>query len=436
MNTTRWAAIVWRGIYTALLYLISPIAFFLFARPTLGSPAEFRRLRERLGFVPKIAEGKTIWIHAVSVGEVQAAAPLIRRLSHAWPDYRLWVTTSTITGSMHLRRSFPRVRSHSYLPYDLPGAVSRFLHRSKPTLAIMMETELWPNLLRACADRGLPLVIVNGRITERSYNRYRRALPLIQSAFAGVSVVLAQSASDAQRFRALSARTVILAGNLKFDLQFPDGLKAKGRRLRAQLGTDRPIWIAASTHPGEETLILQACRRVIAELPRALMILVPRHPDRFEPVAALCARHGLTTVRRSEQRSCTPETHVFLGDSMGELMQFYAAADVAFVGGSLVPIGGHNILEPAALGLPVLTGPHTQNLKEIIALFEREHAIRVVTDDLTLGNAVVELLANRGAATEQGARGQHLIRENAGVLNTTIEVLEQYLRADASNRST
>ncbi|MGF1545734.1 MAG: lipid IV(A) 3-deoxy-D-manno-octulosonic acid transferase [Thiotrichales bacterium] len=429
MNTSRWAKIVWRAIYTLLLYLLSPLAFFLFARPAFSAPAEFRRIKERLGYVPNLPEGKTIWLHAVSVGEVQAAAPLIQRLARTWPEYQLWITTSTFTGSMHLRRSLPSPYSHSYLPYDLPGAVARFLRRSKPTLAIMMETELWPNLLQACGRRGVPVLIVNGRMTARSYSRYRRVLPLIQSALSGVSVVLAQSASDAQRFRALSARRVILTGNLKFDLQIQDGLEANGKRLRAQLGTDRPIWIAASTHPGEENLILQACRRVITELPHALLILVPRHPDRFEPVAALCARHGFSTVRRSAQCSCPPETNIFLGDSMGELMQFYAASDVAFVGGSLVPVGGHNILEPAALGLPVLTGPYTQNSKEIIALFDRSQAIRIVSDDVTLSAAVVELLTHRDIAAAQGARGQRLIKENAGVLNTTIAVLQQYLEA-------
>ncbi|MCB1768614.1 MAG: 3-deoxy-D-manno-octulosonic acid transferase, partial [Candidatus Competibacteraceae bacterium] len=306
---------------------------------------------------------------------------------------------------------------HVYAPYDLPSVVRRFLHRTQPRLAIIMETELWPNLLRQCATAGIPTLIANARLSERSARGYARIPGLTASMLQDITLIAAQGESDARRFRALGAPRVEVTGNLKYDLKIPDDLREQGRQFRRKwLGENQPVWIAASTHSGEDEQILRAFIRVRSSWPNLLLVLTPRHPERFDNVAALCREQGFNLIRRSEQRPCTPDTAVFLGDSMGELLLFYAAADLAFVGGSLVPTGGHNVLEPALLGLPVLFGPHMFNFAEASQQLLEAKAAWQVMDVGELAVTLDWLLADLQQGRDAGQRGRAVVERHRGAL--------------------
>jgi 3-deoxy-D-manno-octulosonic-acid transferase len=314
---------------------------------------------------------------------------------------------------------------HVYLPYDLPGAVDRFLDRTAPRLAVIMETELWPNLFRACRRRGIPLVVANARLSARSARGYARVAVLTATTLNCATRIAAQSEADAVRFRALGAppERVSVMGNLKYDLTPPAGVSDEAWRLRERLGRGRPVLIAASTHAGEDEMVLDAADRLRRALPDLLLMLVPRHPERFDTVAALCRRRGLSIARRSEGSVRSSQVQIFLGDTLGELLFFYAAADVAFVGGSLVPVGGHNVLEPALLGLPVLFGPHTFNFAEASQrLLDAEAAWRV--DDATaLVRAAKRLLDDPELRGAMGDRGRDLVQRHRGALTTLLELV-------------
>lgn len=419
-----------RRLYTLLLYLLVPLILLRLYWRGRRLPDYRRRWAERFGFFPPLPTSGCIWIHAVSVGETRAALPLLHALRQRYPAIPLLVTSTTPTGSRQLREALGDRVSHVYAPYDLPAVVNRFLHRTRPRLAVMMETELWPNLFHICALRGIPLVVANARLSERSARGYRRLGRLTRRMLAA-TMIAAQTEADASRFRALGAPRVKRMGNLKFDLILPPTLAEQGRELRRALGERRPVLIAASTHAGEEEQILDACARLRDGLPDLLLLLVPRHPERFPQVADLCGHRGLDVVTRSENRPCGPETQVFLGDTLGELLLFYAAADVAFVGGSLVPVGGHNVLEPALLGLPVLFGPHIFNFSEACQKLLEAQAAWGVQDTDGLARASATLLADPALRLEAGERGRQVVEANRGALATLLQIIEHTIGTTA-----
>ncbi len=418
-----------RFIYNVLIYLLAaPVALAMHFWRGLRDPSYRERIGERFGFGAAIP-GQPIWIHAVSVGEVQAAEPLVRRLLERHPRQSLVLTTVTPTGAARARQLY-RERVHlSYVPFDLPGAVRRFFDRVQPRLAMILETELWPNLYAECGRREVPLVLASARLSPRSVGRYRRLVPLFRQALSHGIVIGAQSEADAERFRSIGAapeRTHV-TGNIKFDFEPPAEAGARGLRWRQQSAPGRPIWVAGSTHEGEDEIVLDAHRLVLERFPDALLILVPRHPQRFDAVRELLARRGEACANRSSGAAIAADRQVLLGDTMGELMMFYAAADVAFVAGSLVPVGGHNLLEPASLGRPVLTGPHNFNSEEIAQLFFEAGAARVVGDTGQLAAAVAGLLGDPELRARAGAAGRAVLDANRGAIDRLLALVSPLL---------
>ncbi|MGD9387347.1 MAG: lipid IV(A) 3-deoxy-D-manno-octulosonic acid transferase [Gammaproteobacteria bacterium] len=415
--------------YVLISYLALPLVALVLLWKGLGHPGYRERFPERFGFGRSRLERPSIWIHAVSVGEVVAASPLVEALLREYPQYPIVITTVTPTGAQQVRDLFGDRVLHSYAPYDTPGSVRRFFERMQPRLAIVMETELWPNLFAECGARGVPLVLANARISPRSVHRYRRFGGLFRAALVHGVVVAAQSEQDAERFRQLGANPAhtVVTGNLKADLKFPASLIEAGRGWRRQHAGGRPVWIAASTHEGEESAALEAHAQVRQRVPDALLLLVPRHPPRFDGVAELLAESGAGFARRSAGESPGVADPVYLVDSLGELPMFYAASDVAFVGGSLVPIGGHNLLEPAALSVPVLTGPHNYNAEDIAAILLAAGGLEIVSDAAALGRVVTQLLENPGLRSERGAAACQAAANSSGALARLLQLLAPLL---------
>ncbi len=413
--------------YSLILYLLVPVALLRLAVRGLRNPAYWRRWPERFGFVPAIQPAGCIWVHAVSVGETRAAVPLVRALMQQYPGRRILITTMTPTGSRQVRQLLGNEVEHCYVPYDLPTAVRRFLVRTRPQLALIMETELWPNLFRACQARGIPLVLANVRMSEKSAHGYRRFAAITRATLAAVSRLGAQSEPDAGRMRELGAPQVVVTGSVKFEITVPDGLETQARALRAGIG-QRPVWVAGSTRDGEESLVLAAFARLRERFPDLLLILVPRHPERFEAVTRLCRQQGYVVQRRSEAGSrMAPDTAIFVGDTMGELLLFYSAADVAFVGGSLLPLGGQNPLEACVVGTPVVFGPHMFNFSEISRLLLERGAGRQVPDSAALARVVGDYLADSALRERAGAAGRQLVADNRGALDRTLALVQSVL---------
>jgi 3-deoxy-D-manno-octulosonic-acid transferase len=420
-----------RILYNLLIYLLQiPIAAYWLLRG-IAKRSYRNKIGQRLGVGYPQLDG-CIWIHAVSVGEVQAAVPLIREIARRFPSHKLLVTTVTPTGAARVEALFGDTVTHSYIPFEMPVAVDRFFAAVNPELALVMETEIWPNLFRACGVRDIPLILVSARISPRSVGGYRRFLPLFRETLSHGIIIAAQSEADAQRFRSLGASPIRtwVTGSIKFDIELPAGLAENGLQFRSQMFGSRPVWIAASTHDKEEQLVLAAHRRVREHFPDALLALVPRHPERFSEVRALVAKSGFSCVARTDGQACNAATEVFLGDTMGELPLFYAASDVAFVGGSLVKVGGHNLLEPAALGLPVVSGPHVFNAQEIADMFSELGACRIVNTDRELADTVIELLGDEVLARELGERGREILQQNRGALARLLGLLEPLLGSE------
>ncbi len=418
-----------RIIYIVITYLLVPVVLLHLLWKGFGNPAYWQRIGERFGFYALDAGTDVIWLHAVSVGEVQAAAPLIRQLLERYPQHTLLVTTTTPTGSDRLRALFGNRVAHCYAPLDIGFAVKSFFRRFRPRAAIIMETELWPNLFRQCGDRKVPLILASARLSPRSINRYRALVSLFKDTLSHGVVIAAQTPADADRFLSLGVapeRTHV-TGNIKFDFELPAGITEQGAELRSECGADRPVWIAASTHAGEEEVALAAHRRVRERFADALLVLVPRHPERFDGIANLISNRDFGFVRRSHGAPCDAECAVLLGDTMGELMLFYAAADVAFVGGSIAKIGGHNLLEPAALKLPFITGPHTFNAVDIAALFQENGIAPVVHNAEELAAEVVTLFENPPERARRGALAKELIDDSGGALARLLRLLEPLL---------
>jgi 3-deoxy-D-manno-octulosonic-acid transferase len=468
-----------RRLYTLLLILMLPLVLLRLALRGLRNRDYWRRIPERFGFVNDLGSAPLIWLHAVSVGEARAAVPLVKRLAEEYVHHRFLITTMTPTGSATVRQTLgdwtepraagqgrpasgfgdwtePRAAgqgrpasglgervAHCYVPYDYPSSVRRFLDRTHPVLAVIMETELWPNLFHECRARGIPLLVANVRLSERSARRYRRVAPLVRATLGQVSRFGVQNEADAARLRALGApaERVAVTGSIKFELSLPASLIESAEVLRRAWGADRPVWLAASTHDGEDEplLLAHADLRRQARFANALLVLVPRHPERFGAVVRLSRKLGFNTAQRSDvqeaqvPRAATasgvldPAVEVLVGDTMGELQLFYAAADVAFVGGSLVATGGHNLLEAAAVGKPVVFGPHMFNFAEIAQMtLERGAGVQVHTA-ADVAPAIGDFLGNANRRFGAGEAGRKMVEENRGALLHTVNLIEKLL---------
>ncbi|MDX5371537.1 MAG: lipid IV(A) 3-deoxy-D-manno-octulosonic acid transferase [Pseudomonadaceae bacterium] len=419
-----------RTLYTLILHLALPFIFLRLLWRAWRAPAYARRIGERFAVgLPALRSGG-IWIHAVSLGESIAAAPLIRELLARHPGLPITVTCMTPTGSERIQALFGERIQHCYLPYDLPWACARFIDRLQPRLAVIMETELWPNHIHACHARGIPVALANARLSERSARGYARFSRLTAPMLAELSLIAVQTEVEAGRFRRLGARPecVEVTGSIKFDLSVDVELPRRAAELREGWGAAaRPLWIAASTHAGEDEVVLAAHRRLLAERPDALLILVPRHPERFDQVFELSRREGFASLRRTTGERVAAETQVLVGDTLGELLFLYALADLAFVGGSLIPNGGHNLLEPAALGKPLLCGPHLFNFLEIAAQLRDADDLLEVRDAEQLHAALSRLFADPAEAARRAAAGLAVLRANQGALARLLAGLERLL---------
>ena len=419
-----------RYLYTFAMFLATPLLMLrLLARGVRSRPYH-RRWPERFGFFDAPGFSGSLWVHAVSVGEVNAAEPLIKALRRDYPNAPLVITTVTPTGTARVHQLFGDSVFHVYLPYDLPYAVGRFLKKIRPRLALIVETEIWPNLYFACRRRGIPLMIVNARLSERSLRGYAPLRGLLRSALRCVRLIAAQSRTDAARYRLLGAdpEQVLVTGNMKFDMPIPDGAVTTGASMRERWGAQRPVWMAASTHEGEELAALEAHLQVLKRLPDALLLLAPRHPERFKLVEHTVRSLGFAVTARSLDALPSASHQVFVIDAMGQLMPFFAASEVAFVGGSLVPIGGHNVLEPAALSVPVLVGPHTFNFEEITrSLLEQGGAERVV-DTARLGPDVLQLLLDAGRRERMGQAAQQVFERERGAVQRVMQLIDTLLQ--------
>lgn len=420
-----------RHLYTLLLHVLLPVIVLRLFWRAWRAPAYGHRIGERFAFgLPSMRQGG-IWVHAVSLGESIAAAPLIRELLERYPHLPITVTSMTPTGSERIQALFGERIQHCYLPYDLPWACARFFRHVQPRLAVIMETELWPNHIHQCAKNKVPVVLANARLSERSARGYARLHKLTAPMLAELSLIAAQTETEAERFRQLGAREpcIRVTGSIKFDLNVDAELPERAAALRQEWSaTERPVWIAASTHAGEDEIVLAAHRRLLADYPQALLILVPRHTERFSAVFELCRREGFSTVRRSRGDAVTEQTTVLLGDTLGELLFLYALADLAFVGGSLVENGGHNLLEPAALGKPLLSGPHLFNFLEIAAQLRAANDLLEVCDAETLYLHLTHLLGEPELAQQMAAGGLAVLQANQGSLNRLLTGLTELIK--------
>jgi 3-deoxy-D-manno-octulosonic-acid transferase len=414
-------------------YLLMPYVVGALAWRALRYAPYWSRWPERFGFGAAATAQRVIWVHAVSVGEVRSAAALIGGLLERFPHHRLLVTTMTPTGADQVRDLFGDTVSHAYAPYDFPDAVSRFLDRVRPELAVIAETEFWPNLFAACRRRGIPLHLVNVRLSQASFRGYSWFPQSARRMLAETDLICAQSSLDAQRLRNLGVpdRLIRITGNLKFDVELPASLLAEGKALRREWGEQRPVFIAASTHAGEERMVLEAFRAMRWRFPSLLLVLVPRHPERFANVARLCRRAGYRIALRSTREEVHALVDVLVGDTMGELHRLYAAADIAFIGGSLVRHGGQNPLEACAVSVPVIFGPHMFHFEEISALALERGAARQVQSVDELVEAVTLYFEQPALRDAAGLAAHGLVAENRGALARTLKHMSETLAADA-----
>lgn len=416
-----------RLLYTLLWYLLMP---FLFLRLWwLGARApDYRgRWQERLALGYRQRLDGCVWVHAVSVGETLAAASMIEALLQRYPDTPLLVTSTTPTGSERVRALFGSRVHHVYWPWDTPGVINRFWRNFNPRLVILLETELWPNLIDAARKRNVPVVLVNGRLSAGSHQGYARLRGLMRPMLQSLQALAVQTAVEAERFVDLgaAAERVTVTGNVKFDISLDDGLRGRAVQLREQFA-ERPVWIAASTHPGEDEVVLAAHARLRRQCPNALLILVPRHQERFDQVAAQVLQQGLTVVRRSRNQLPDADTAVYLADTMGELLMLFGAADIAFVGGSLVPVGGHNLLEPALWSKPIITGPVLHNFTLIADLLDTAGAHRLVENEAELAELLQRLFSEPELRQQMGVRAAEVVQAHRGALARLLTMLDIY----------
>ena len=413
-----------RLIYTLVFYLMLPAILLRLIYRAWRAPAYARRWRERFGWFDWQAPQGGLWVHAVSVGETIAAVPLIRALQQTYPNLPILVTTMTPTGSERVRALLGDSVQHVYAPYDLPGAIQRFLRKVRPCALVIMETELWPNTLRYCRRHKVPVILANARLSERSARGNGRVGALARPMLQDLSLIAAQSEADARRFRDLGvpAERVQVTGSIKYDMEPRADQLEEGGHLKERLG-ERFVWVAASTHEGEDEQVLEAHQALRRRFPSALLILVPRHPERFDSVYEKVRSQGLRALRRSSGTLPDAATNVWVGDTMGEMMVFFAAADAAFVGGSLVERGGHNPLEPAALGLPTLMGPHVFNFQDICNQLSAAEGLIYVGAGENLGARLVELAEDDLLRERIGAAGLAVVKRNQGALGRLLGLM-------------
>lgn len=421
-----------RRLYSVALLALSPLVWCRVWREQLPG----RSRLERLGQIPATPDNigkseRSLWLHCASVGEVMAARPLIEALRQQYPGRPLTLTTMTATGAeqaLTLARNSDAMIRHYFVPLDFPFAAHRFVSRLKPALAIFFETELWPNLLTACQRQQVPVAVVNGRLSERAFVGYRKVRWLMGDALSQVDWLGAKSDADARRFQwlGMAPYKTQVTGSLKFDITIDNKALKVSERLLSP-GSERPVWVAGSTHSGEDEQLLAAHRMLRETLPDALLILVPRHPQRFETVVRLCRDGGFTLARRSLGELPDADTSVYLGDTMGELQALYATGQLAFVGGSLVPVGGHNLLEPAAFGVPVISGPQLANFSDVAEVMRDADALVEVVDETALAEVLARLLNDPVARRQLGDAGQHVVEANRGALERTLAGLEVLL---------
>jgi 3-deoxy-D-manno-octulosonic-acid transferase len=418
-----------RLIYCGLFYLAIPLLFLRLYFRGIKVPAFRQRWAERLAYYQDSHTQEVVWFHAVSFGEVESIFPLLKQLLRDYPQFKILITTTTPTASARIQAVMGSLVEHVYLPYDLPDANRRFLTHFKPRLAVIVETEIWLNLFSQCQRRSIPIIIINARLSETSYQGYRKFSGLIQPALQAVTQIAAQTAIDAQRFIELTQVTdkVQVIGNLKFDIDPNSEFRAEGLALRQHLFPQRFIWIIASTHKDEEAIFLPIYQQLKSKIPQLLLLIVPRNMERFEEVKKICENRQLQVVTRTSAQICLTSTDVYLVDTMGELKRFYAAADVAFVGGSMVAVGGHNVLEPAAVEIPVLFGPYMANFKAIAdGLLHAQAAIQCETA-AQFSTTVLKLYQDIHYRNQLSNNALAFIKQNQGVTDRVIHLLIDYL---------
>ena len=428
----KWGHSAALFFYSFLFYFLTPVIVIRLLFKSLRSPLYRTRLGERWGFVSRRSHEKlTFWVHAVSVGESVAATPLITALCANNHELRLHVTCMTPTGSQRIQSTFPnqigKTITHSYTPYDIPGAVERFLGRIRPDMLIIMETELWPVIISLCRKKNIPVVLANGRMSEKSASGYERYAFLTRHIFQQLSSVAAQTDGDASRFIRLGVpeSRISVTGNIKFDVVLEDSLRQTAKQLRCRLRgkEERPIWVAASTHFGEEEIVLDAFSGVRKKILNVVLVLSPRHPERFEGVIDMCVSRGFRVARTSSMPT-NEEFDIVVGDTMGELMGYYGACDISFVGGSLVPVGGHSLIEPAMWGRPILSGPYLYNFSQTAELLGTCRGLKICNVASEISTVVVELLTNTESCREMGAASLRVAKENRGALPKLVTLIE------------
>ena len=429
---------MWRFFYTCLMYLIQPFVLFFMLLRSLKAPNYRKRLGERYGIYANLAKPVQdgLVIHAASVGEVIAATPLVKRIQKEYPHLPITFTTVTPTGSERVKAAFGDSVTHCYLPYDLPCVINRFIDFIQPKVFIVIETELWPNLIDCLAHRHIPFIVANARLSARSARRYGKVKQHLQRMFSQISLIAPQDSISGKRYLELGYEKdrLQLTGNIKYDLVVSDELLKDIATLHESWAKDRQIWIAASTHEGEEELILQAHHLLLKKHPNLLLLLVPRHPERFNPVADLIEKANFNFIRRSTGEKPSENTQVILGDTMGELMLMYGISDIAFVGGSLVKHGGHNPLEPLAFKLPVVSGKYTFNFPEVFtSLLEVQGVLQINSTEKALADIIDKLLNSKEASQRLGNAGYEVLIENRGALQRLLDLLHPYLTNISEN---
>lgn len=414
-------------LYSLITYLLLPFAFLRLYRKGKITPAYRERWSERKGICPFKFES-SIWVHAVSLGESVAAGTLIKKLILEHPDTPIVVTTTTPTGSDYIKHRFGEQVHHCYFPYDLTSYMKRFINSIHPKALLLMETELWPNCLKALHEKKIPAILVNARLSEKSYLRYANFKSISHEMIGHLHTIIAQTDEDKARFEKLGKPKdgVHVTGSSKFDVNQPENTEQVAQDIKSKIG-DRPTWVGASTHEGEEAYLLDAHRALLAKVPNALLIIVPRHPERFESVGSLIQQREFSMVSRSSGESCHAQTNVYLGNSMGELLGYYKASDVAFVGGSLVAVGGHNLLEASAMERPVLTGPYLHNFKLIAKTLTKHKAASIVHQPAELAIKLEKLFTNDKLRTAMGKAGLAVVDQNRGAFSRQYDIISKVL---------
>ena len=427
-----------RLIYSAVLYCLTPLLVLRLYWLSVKTPASRERIPERFGWTTIHGNNSPLlWVHAVSVGEVQATRPLIKAVRVHYPQFRILLTTTTPTGAETVKQLYQDTVTHRYMPYDLPGAVGRFCQRLHPDLFIAMETEIWPNLFHTCHKNDIPVIIANARLSAASLAGYKKLVLLARETLSKVTCIIAQSHTDADRFMELGVERdkIRVTGNLKFDVPESESFAKQAGELKKLLGTSaRKVWLAASTHDREEQIILESHARILAQIPQCLLIIAPRHPERFNEVVRLARKAGFSVLKMTDKQAVTSNIQVFILDTLGDLPACYTQSDIAFIGGSLVAAGGHNPLEPASRSVPVLFGPHTSNFSDICRNLQDCGAAMVVKDAASLAQTVLAFLNDSDKCRSAGDAARTFVESNRGSVDAMLAELRPLLKKAALRR--